>query len=151
MVSQHFTSSNNYSRVVSTNISLPNYEFTVDAQTTESKGTQIWDVTMVLFRVQGDNTFYAVMIKKDGMVELAKSTNGQWQGWLSVTATRLSPFDNHTFRIRAIREHIQVFIDGKKYVDYRDPNPIQSGGVGFTNNNSIGRIDNVDIQRRGQS
>jgi hypothetical protein len=67
-----------------------------------------------------------------------------------VTSTKLSPFDNHHFRIKALSDHIQVFIDNKKVIDFRDENSILSGGIGFTNNNSLGQIDNIEVNRRGQ-
>jgi Flp pilus assembly pilin Flp len=146
---QVFISSNNYAKVIG-DISFPNYDFSTDVQTVKTMGSNIWDVTMVLFRVKDANNFYAIMIKADGVVELAANRNGQWQGWISVTATKLSPFDNHTFRVKAFGDHIQVFIDNRKEVDYRDPSPILSGGIGFTNNNSIGQIDNVEVDRRAQ-
>jgi len=31
-------------------------------------------------------------------------------------------------------------------MEYSDPNPIPSGGIGVTNDNSRGRFDNVKIQ-----
>ena len=146
---QVFTSSDNYAKVIG-DISFPNYDFSTDVQTVKTMGSDIWDVTMVLFRVQDANNFYAVMIKTDGVVELAANRNGKWQGWISITATKFSPFDNHTFRVKAFGDHIQVFIDNKKEVDYRDPSPILSGGIGFANNNSIGLVDNVEVDRRAQ-
>ena len=144
---QYFTSSDDYSEVSGT-IPFDDYDFSADVQTTQSKGSSNWDVTMVLFRVQSANTYYAVMLKKDGVVELASNRSGQWQGWLSVTSTRLRPYENHTFRVKAFGNHIQVFIDKKKYVDYRDGDPISSGGIGFSNNNSVARIDNVEVDKR---
>lgn len=144
---QYFTSSDSYSQVTAS-IPFDSYDFSADVQTVQSMGSNNWDVTMVLFRVQDANTYYAVMLKKDSVVELASNRGGQWHGWLSVTSTRLSAFDNHTFRIKAFGNHIQVFIDGRKYVDYRDSDPISSGGIGFTNNNSIGRVDNVTVDKR---
>ena len=145
---RYFTSTQFYSKVVG-DIPFSNYDFTADVQTTR-KGPEIGDVTMVLFRVQSVSSFYAVMLKQDGVVELAKNNNGQWQGWLSVTATHLNSQDNLSFRVKAFGNHIQVFIDNKKVVDYRDADPILSGGIGFTNNNSIGRVDNVEVNRRAQ-
>ena len=144
---EYFTSSDDYSEVTGT-IPFDNYDFRADVQTTQSKGSSNWDVTMVLFRVQSANTYYAVMLKKDGVVELASNRSGQWQGWLSVTSTRLRPYEDHTFRVKAFGNHFQVFIDNKKYVDYRDGNPISSGGIGFSNNNSVARIDNVEVDKR---
>lgn len=147
ITSQYFTSAQNYSKVIG-NIPLSNYEFASDVQTLRSLGSQTYEVTMVLFRVQNASTFYAVMLRKDGVIELAKSTSGQWQGWLSVTATHLDPFALHEFRIKVIDDHIQVFIDNHKYVDYRDSSPILSGGIGYSNNNSYGTVDNVEVARR---
>jgi Flp pilus assembly pilin Flp len=146
-VSGFFTSNDTYAKAMAS-IPFPDYEFTVDVQTLQSRGAQASDITMVLFRAQSEQTYYAVMIHKDGMVELAKSVNGKWQGWLSVTLTRLNPFDTHAFRIRAFDEHIQVFIDKKKYIDYRDDNPIAGGDIGFANNNSVARVDNVEVDQR---
>ncbi|RME48249.1 MAG: hypothetical protein D6791_03805 [Chloroflexi bacterium] len=120
------------------------YEFSLDLQTTRT-GKDIWDVSRVIFRFQDPKNYYALVPKKDGSLELAKMQNGKWIPWLKNVYTGANPKKPHNFKVRVVGNNIQVWQDGRYIFDYTDPNPIPTGNVGVTNDDSRGRFSNLQV------
>ncbi|RMG71867.1 MAG: DUF1080 domain-containing protein [Chloroflexi bacterium] len=139
-----FTSSDRWSKVV-TALPVDDYTFSLDLQTTATRGDNIWDVTRVVFRFADTDNYYAIVPKTDGVMELAKMQNGQWHSWLAYANTGADPLQSQNFQVTVEGAHIQVWQNGQLYIDYTDPNPIPSGGVGVSNDWSEGAMDNVQI------
>jgi hypothetical protein len=129
-----------------TALSGSDYQFSLDLQTLSKKHKHIWDVSRVVFRFQDPSNYYAVVPKRDGTLELAKMQNGVWHPWLNSAYTGADPTKPHNFQVKVVGSKISVWQDGIPMMEYSDPNPIPSGGIGVTNDNSRGRFDNVKIQ-----
>jgi hypothetical protein len=133
---------------VVSSIPFDDYDFYADVETVSSSTNSNTDVTMLVFRVESASSFYAVMLRKDDRVELAKNTSSGWQS-LRVAWANADPMDNHQFRIRLDGRRIRVYVDGTERINYRDnSSPILSGGIGFANQASSSRIDNVEVSER---
>jgi len=122
------------------------YQFSLDLQTLSKKYKHMWDVSRVVFRFQDPKNYYALVPKRDGTLELAKMQDGVWHPWLNHAYTGANPNKSHNYQVRIVGNHISVWQDGLRLIDYTDPNPVPSGGIGVTNSNSRGRFDNVKIQ-----
>lgn len=142
------TSGDRWSKAVA---ALPgaDYTFSLDLQTLTSAGNNPWDVSRVVFRFQDTDNYYAIVPKTDGTVELAKMQNGQWRPWLAYANIGVDPMQPHNYKVDVVGNRIQVYVDGQKVVEYEDPSPILSGGVGVTNDWSTGRFDNVNVEIKG--
>lgn len=124
----------------------PNYTMSMDMRVTSSDGKHIWSVTRVVFRFESIKNFYAVVPKTDGVLELAKKQNNKWYPWLAYANAGINPMQFHRYQVDVSGNHIQVWVDGKKYIDYTDPHPIMSGGIGVSNGASTSEIDNVEVR-----
>ena len=145
IVNGQLTSTDRWSKAVAA-LPGPDYTFSLDMQTMESNGSYIWEVSCVVFRFQNTDNYYAVVPKTDGNLELAKMQNGQWRPWLAWAPTGADPMKMHNYQVEANGNRIQVWMDGVKYIDYTDPDPIPDGGIGVTNDGSVGAIDNVEVR-----
>ena len=140
-----FRSGKKWAKAV-TFLESPDYEFSLDLQTLSKRGKHIWDVSRVVFRFQDPKNYYALVPKRDGTLELAKMQNGQWKPWLTAAYTGANPTEPHRFRVNVQGNDISVWQDGIPVFHYVDPDPIPSGGIGVTNDNSRGRFDNVEVK-----
>ncbi len=122
-----------------------NYTLSLEMQTVESRGQETWDVGRVVFRFKDTNNYYGVVLSANGNIELVKRQNGIWQASLAWAPTGKDPKQLHAYQIKAIDNHIEVWMDGEKYMDYTDPNPLLDGGIGFGNDASVTAIDNVEV------
>lgn len=138
------SSNSRYAAAVA-NVPASDYVYSLDMQTTDSQGKTVWDVTRALFRYQDKDNYYAVVPKSDGMIELAKMQNGEWRPWLGYATTGLNPTQMQNYQVVAKGNTIQVWANGQQYIEYVDPNPILTGGVGAVNSASKGTIDNVKV------
>lgn len=109
------------------------YTFSLEMQTIESRGQETWDVARALFRFQDVNNYYGVVLSTNGNIELVKRQNGVWQASLAWAPTGADPMQPHDYRVKAVGDRIEVWMDGEKYMDYTDPNPVLEGGIGFNN------------------
>ncbi len=103
------------------------YAITVRMRTS-TPGSQIWNVGRIIYRYVNESNYYAVLLKTNGELELAKMQNGAWISYLAVNNTGLNPEDWHTYRIVTFRNETEVYVDGTKYLYFWDDNPINSSG-----------------------
>ncbi len=144
-----FSSSDRWSKAV-TAVPGSDYTFSMNLQTTNSAGSNIWDVSRVLFRFQDTNNYYAVVPKTNGILELAKMQDGRWHSWLAYANTGADPMQSQNYQVTVIGERIQVWQNGVLTIDYSDPAPIPDGGIGVGNDWSEGAFDNVEITMEEQ-
>ncbi len=103
---------------------------------------KIWDVPRFIFRVLDEHNYYALVPKRDGVLELAKKQRGRWIPWLAYAKTGHRPTDWHRYTVNLQGNNIQVLVDDRPYFTYMDPNPIPEGGFGAMNDWSSGAIRN---------
>lgn len=130
-----------------TEVGWTDYSYTLDMQTTKA-GKSADNVTRALFRYQDSDNYYAVIPKTNGSIELAKMQDGNWRPTLAYAQVGLDPLQVHTYSVDVVGNQITVWADGKQYLSYTDPNPVQRGGVGVANERSTGVIDNVVVREK---
>ena len=118
---------------------------------TSAPGGYNWNVGTIRFRYINDSNYYAVMLKKDGHIELGKMQNGTWHSYLNDTYTGLNCTEWHDFKLVVFRQDIEVYVDGVKYLYYWDPNPINEsgnvyGGIALDADNSTAEFDDVKVR-----
>jgi Flp pilus assembly pilin Flp len=127
-------------------IPFDDYEFEAEVDTINA-GSSNNMVTLILFRIENASSFYAVSIRKDGQVVLSKNTSSGWIDSIASRNTSLDHDDENDVRIIAEGKRIQVYVNGTRRINHNDnSNPILSGGIGFANQNSTSRIDDVSIE-----
>ncbi|GAB4561194.1 MAG: hypothetical protein Kow0047_08350 [Anaerolineae bacterium] len=127
-------------------VGVADFDYTVDLKTDEIAGQDIWDVTRVVFRWQDTRNYYALVPKTDGVLELAKMQNGRWVPWLAAANVGVDPTQWNTYRVSVVGNSVRVYFNGQLVINYFDVNPILGTGVGVTNDQSWGQIDNVVVQ-----
>ena len=95
---------------------------------TESAGSESWNVGRILFRYIDDNNYYALILKTDEYLELAKMQNGVWHNMLANVNVSKDPLTWHTFHIVSFRNETEVYFDGNRVIYFWDDNPINSSG-----------------------
>lgn len=121
------------------------YTYKVTLQTTASSGPDIWNTTRAVFRYQDAQNYYAIVTKKDGVVELAKMQGGVWRPWLAYANTGVNPFKANDYQVRVAGGTVEVKVNGKTAIRYTDSKPIATGGVGAINDGSSGRMSKVTV------
>lgn len=100
---------------------------------TRAKGNN-WEVGWVFFRQSDKSHHYAFHIQKDGGIQLSKKDMDVWEEreiFLKVTANDKPRFKFskwYKVRIRAIGYHIEIWVDGIKYIDLVDDGTIGNFG-----------------------
>lgn len=121
------------------------YTYSVDLQTINSRGVQFWDVARTVFRFQDTKNYYSLLVDRRGTIELAKTQNGRWVSSLAWGRTGADPLAEHTFKVKVTDSRIQAWLDDQQYIDFVDPDPIPTGGVGIANDASLTAFDNVEV------
>ncbi len=131
-------------------VSEPDFDYTLDLKTDRPGLWHIWNVTRVVFRWKDEDNYYALVPKKDGVLELAKMQNGRWKPWLAWADIGVDPTRWQQYRVVTHGNNIQVYLNGTLVIQFYDPHPILGTGIGVTNDRSHGRIDNVRVKRLGR-
>jgi len=124
-----------------------NYAYEVKFRTDEP-GTDSWLTSWVVFRVADpDNWYFVLLHHGNNFIEMGKRFNGQHVSWLQGINDKevADPLKWQKMRIECKGANIKVFIDGKNYLDFTDPEPIENGKVGIKNTNCTCRIDDVKV------
>jgi len=109
------------------------------------QGNQTWNVARIMFRYIDENNYYALLLRSDGYVELAKMQNGVWKSNLVTNYTGASPGEWHTFHIVLFRNETEVFMDGNLQFDYWDDEPIRHGKIALWAEGSKDAYDDVSV------
>ncbi len=130
--------------------SKPGYTIFVKMRTLNAGGNN-WDVARIRFRYINEDNYYALLLKKDGNLELAKMQDGTWHPYLANQDTGLNCSDWHEFKIISFRNETEVYVDGTRYLYYWDYNPINNsgsvyGGIALEAENSTADFDDVQVR-----
>jgi hypothetical protein len=128
-----------------TDVGEPDYTYKVTLQTTASTGPDAGDTSRVVFRYQDAQNYYAVVTRKDGVVELAKMQGGEWRPALAYANTKTDAFKANDYQVRVAGNAVEVKVNGETALKYTDPNPVKTGGVGVKNEASQGSITKAAV------
>jgi len=115
---------------------------------TDEPGVDSWLTAWVTFRVSDPDNWYFVLLHHTAkLIEMGKRFNGQHVSWIAGSNQEAvaDPLKWHKMRVECRGANIKVFLDGKKYIDFTDPEPIENGKVGIRNVNCACRIDDVKV------
>lgn len=94
-------------------ISSTNYSFDVEVWTIVA-GKEDWAVPWILFDHIDQSNFYYLVLHKDGVLELGRTVNGKYEGYIASLKTNISPFQLNRFHISLDGTSIQVILE-KEY------------------------------------
>lgn len=123
------------------------YTFHASYRTAQAGPSFVWETGRLAFRVQDEENYYAVLLKTDGCLELAKRQGGEWKPWLASAETSAQASDWNDFEIEVKGDRIRVDMGGANLIAWTDPDPIPSGGVGLIDDNSIGEFRDIKVER----
>ena|GEM_PF-121549 len=127
------------------------YVYEVRMKTDES-GSQSWNVGIITFRFSDPDNWYFVLLHTNRTMELGKRFNGQHTPGLQNVSGVANPRQWNTIRIEVKKDNIKIYVNGKKKIDYTDPEPIENGKIGFwMNGNSVARFDDVRVWEYGKA
>ena len=119
---------------------------------TEEAGEASWNVGMLTFRVADPDNWYFVLLHTNKNMELGKRFNGQHTPGLANIPGSGDPKQWNTIRIEVKKANIKIFVNGKKKLDFTDPEPIENGSIGFWENGaSTCRYDDVKVWEYGKA
>ena len=97
----------NIDRVVNTR----NYDFTLELKTIVA-GKYDWNVPWILFDYIDPNNYYYFLLHKNGILELGRVSDGQYQGYLATLNERVNTFQLHRFDVH-VNNTIVITLDRK--------------------------------------
>ncbi|VVB55732.1 Uncharacterised protein [uncultured archaeon] len=145
----------NSSLAISTQ-TFSNFEFVTDVKTVrqlrQNTSPNPWEVSWIMFRFTDLTHYYYFTVKTNG-IELGKYDGGQEvvdQKILYTTETPTVTIGTwSTWKINVVGNHIIVYVDGVKVVDYIDKtmsNQLKSGSIGMYNEDALVNFDNVKFR-----
>jgi len=102
---------------------------------TDEPGEKSWNTAALAFRYMDKGNYYlAILHHGTGMLELAKMVNGKMQPGLAIAPTARKVTEWNELEATVADGHITIALNGAPLLDYTDPAPIKSGGIGLWNN-----------------
>jgi hypothetical protein len=101
----------------------------------------------VNYRFRPDNNSYLIRLDGD-QLGLARTKDGQHTGDLALSVPGRSYFYNHWYEMEIVGDgnHIQVYLDGIRELDFTDDNPVLEGGISFgLSPDSAVQIDDIEV------
>jgi hypothetical protein len=98
----------------------------------------------LVFRVRDENNYYVTRANAlEDNIRLYTVKAGA-RDQIASHSTKVTPNTWHTYRVRAVGDHIEVFWDGQKVLDHRDATFGGAGGVGvWTKADSVTHFDDL--------
>jgi hypothetical protein len=104
-----------------------------------------WETSWVFFRFRDLANYYYFMVKPNGW-ELGKKHGSDAQIFLATgESPTLDMGETARMRISARGARIQVWVDGKRILDFVDPKPLPGGAVGLYQEDARVRFGHVRV------
>jgi len=126
-----------------------NFTLELDMKTLTTNGAFPWEVGWINFRyADADNRYYLVL-RTDGLMELAKRqnhTSGQPPFVLAQAPSGVSPFNTNHFKIEVLNNNIKIYVNSQLKINITDSNPLMvRGRIGLEAHYSHAHFDNVTV------
>ncbi len=125
---------------------LRDFDYSVRLRSDKIYGREPWNGSRVVFRFHDSNNYYALVPRRNGVLELGKMEHGVWHPALATAKGMGNPKQWQNYRVVATGNTITTYLNGKKMMRYVDPHPISAGRVGVINDNSRARFDDVVVK-----
>ncbi len=139
------------SLVISTG-KFSDFEFTINTKTVQqlrqNSPPNLWETAWVMFRFTDMTHYFYFTVKTNG-IELGKYDGGSQTFLYTANSPKLTIGQWSTWRINVVGNHIIIYVDGVKAVDYIDStmsNQLKSGSIGMYNEDSNVNFDNIKFK-----
>lgn len=147
-----------HANLVRTLKKFKNFDLTLDMKTErqlrQNNIPKTWEAAWIWFRYSDDFHHYYFVLKSNGY-ELGKKDNDKSEDkqiflvTQSSNSTKLQLGDWQNVRIKMVDQHIQVWLNRSKIIDFTDNNAtkqLDSGNIGLYDEDALVAFDNVYIK-----
>ncbi|MBP9854381.1 MAG: DUF1080 domain-containing protein [Candidatus Omnitrophica bacterium] len=138
-----------------TKSTFDNFTLELDLKTVTPGATYPWEMAWVNFRFFDKNNRYYVLIKSDGVMELARRKNLSDPAPPAILATvpsGVNPLNFNRLKIEANSNNIKVYVNGVLRININDSNPIiGSGYIALESYFCHAHYDNITITAPGNN
>ena len=141
--SMHGYTNNSVFRVVTERSDFSNLTFKADLMK-KDLGVEAFDGLQLFFRYKDPDNLYVAGLRNDNQIQLKKKVNGIYTtlGQASIESNKLGYWYHMIIVVNG--NHLEVYVDGKKYIDKYDSS-LTSGKVGIRTDNIEAYFDNVEV------
>lgn len=133
-------------RVVTRQSNFRNFALSADMLKTKL-GIDAWDGLQLFFRYNDPDNLYAAGLRNDNSIHLKKKVKGTYTTLAIAPVNSNKLYYRYNLKVLAAGDHIEVFVDGQKYIDVRDSS-FQTGRVGIRTDNIEAYFDNFDVNAK---
>jgi hypothetical protein len=107
-------------------------------------GDESWHGPYIYFALK-DGSYYCAIFHKNGLVELAKYSEGQFQSFMALKQTNINFQDWNNLRILKLNDTVTLYIEDQQILSLQDPILCGGGKIGLGSFHSSTLYENVEV------